>query len=179
MPLVSLPCEPASLRKQGLNAAYRSGSEAPSRISSEWYAASATSVADFGSFADLEAAAKEEGQLNVIALPRDWANYGEILDLFAERYPEITINEASPDVSSQEEIDAADGWDLTISARGREALEKKAAELLERGAGRVEVLPADMTDAESIAALSARHRRIVSRRVPRLVSPPRTREVHP
>ncbi len=24
---------------------------------------------------------------------------------------------------------AADGWDLTISARGREALEKKAAEL--------------------------------------------------
>ena len=40
---------------------------------------------------------------------------------------------------------AADGWDLTISARGREALEKKAAELLERGAGRVEVVPADMT----------------------------------
>ncbi|HZU52260.1 MAG TPA: hypothetical protein VFF77_00065, partial [Holophagaceae bacterium] len=34
--------------------------------------------------------------LNVIALPRDWANYGEILDLFAERYPEITITEASP-----------------------------------------------------------------------------------
>jgi putative spermidine/putrescine transport system substrate-binding protein len=71
-------------------------------------AAAATSVADFGSFADLEAAAKEEGQLNVIALPRDWANYGEILDLFAEKYPEITINEASPDVSSAEEIQAAE-----------------------------------------------------------------------
>jgi putative spermidine/putrescine transport system substrate-binding protein len=70
-------------------------------------AASATSLADFGSLSDLEAAAKAEGALNVIALPRDWANYGEILDLFAERYPEITINEASPDVSSQEEIDAA------------------------------------------------------------------------
>src|SRR5690606_20291634 len=39
---------------------------------------------------------------------RDWANYGEILDLFAERYPEITINEASPDVSSAEEIQAAE-----------------------------------------------------------------------
>jgi len=71
-------------------------------------AATATSVDDFGSFEELEAAAKAEGNLNVIALPRDWANYGEILDLFAERYPEITINEQSPDVSSAEEITAAE-----------------------------------------------------------------------
>ncbi|WP_314427016.1 extracellular solute-binding protein [uncultured Microbacterium sp.] len=70
-------------------------------------AASATSVEDFGSFEALEEAAKAEGQLNVIALPRDWANYGEILDLFVEKYPEITVNEASPDVSSAEEIQAA------------------------------------------------------------------------
>jgi len=70
-------------------------------------AKTATSVADFGTFADLEAAAKAEGNLNVIALPRDWANYGEILDLFASKYPEITINEQSPDVSSMEEIQAA------------------------------------------------------------------------
>lgn len=77
-------------------------------------AATATSLADLGAFSDLEAAAKAEGQLNVIALPRDWANYGEILDLFAQRYPEITINEQSPDVSSAEEIQAAktnDGLD--------------------------------------------------------------------
>ncbi|RXZ67279.1 ABC transporter substrate-binding protein [Agromyces albus] len=71
-------------------------------------AASATSVTDFGSFADLETAAKAEGALNVIALPRDWANYGEILDLFAERYPEIAITEQSPDISSAEEIQAAE-----------------------------------------------------------------------
>ncbi|WP_217182889.1 ABC transporter substrate-binding protein [Streptomyces sp. AC495_CC817] len=71
-------------------------------------AATATSVADFGTFADLEAAAKAEGALNVIALPRDWANYGEIIDLFTEKYPEITVNEASPDVSSAEEIQAAE-----------------------------------------------------------------------
>lgn len=71
-------------------------------------AQTAASLADFGTFEDLEAAAKAEGQLNVIALPRDWANYGEILDLFAERYPEITINEQSPDVSSAEEIQAAE-----------------------------------------------------------------------
>ncbi len=31
----------------------------------------------------------------------------EILDLFAQRYPEITVNEQSPDVSSAEEIQAA------------------------------------------------------------------------
>ena len=70
-------------------------------------AASATDVSAFGSFEALETAAKAEGALNVIALPRDWANYGEILDLFAERYPEIAINEQSPDVSSAEEIQAA------------------------------------------------------------------------
>ncbi|WP_232716993.1 SDR family NAD(P)-dependent oxidoreductase [Gordonia metallireducens] len=52
---------------------------------------------------------------------------------------------------------AADGWDLTISARGREALENKAAELRERGAGRVEVVPADMTDADAITALGTAH----------------------
>jgi putative spermidine/putrescine transport system substrate-binding protein len=71
-------------------------------------AASATSIADFGTFADLEAAAKAEGKLNVIALPRDWANYGAILDAFAAKYPEITIEEQSPDISSAEEIQAAE-----------------------------------------------------------------------
>ncbi|MCX6503098.1 MAG: extracellular solute-binding protein [Microbacterium sp.] len=71
-------------------------------------AAAATSLDDFGTLADLEAAAKAEGALNVIALPRDWANYGEIIDLFAETYPEITITEQSPDISSAEEIQAAE-----------------------------------------------------------------------
>jgi putative spermidine/putrescine transport system substrate-binding protein len=71
-------------------------------------AATATSLADFGALEDLEAAAKAEGQLNVIALPRDWANYGAVLDAFAAKYPEITINEASPDASSAEEIQAAE-----------------------------------------------------------------------
>ncbi|GAA1916060.1 extracellular solute-binding protein [Microbacterium aoyamense] len=71
-------------------------------------ASTATSLADFGTLADLEAAAKAEGQLNVIALPRDWANYGEIIDLFKEKYPEITVNEQSPDISSAEEIQAAE-----------------------------------------------------------------------
>lgn len=88
-----------------LGACADAGAEAPANGID---AATATSLADFGSFEELEAAAKAEGQLNVIALPRDWANYGEILDLFASKYPEITINEASPDASSAEEIQAAE-----------------------------------------------------------------------
>lgn len=69
--------------------------------------ASATSAEDFGGFDALVAAAEEEGELNVIALPENWANYGEIIDLFEEKY-DITVNSADPDVSSAEEIQAAD-----------------------------------------------------------------------
>jgi putative spermidine/putrescine transport system substrate-binding protein len=89
----------------GLSAcAGQSNADAPSDVD----AATATSLADFGSLEALEEAAKAEGALNVIALPRDWANYGEVLDLFIERYPEITVTEASPDASSAEEIQAAE-----------------------------------------------------------------------
>jgi putative spermidine/putrescine transport system substrate-binding protein len=70
-------------------------------------AATATNLDAFGGLTGLEDAAKAEGALNVIALPRDWANYGAVLDAFAEKYPEITINEATPDASSAEEIQAA------------------------------------------------------------------------
>ncbi len=83
------------------------GASADAPAGSTTDATSATSLADFGTMADLEAAAKAEGTLNVIALPRTWANYGEVLDLFAQRYPEITITEQSPDASSAEEIQAA------------------------------------------------------------------------
>ncbi|MFC6152659.1 ABC transporter substrate-binding protein [Nocardioides yefusunii] len=70
-------------------------------------AAKATSVADFGTFDDLVKAAQAEGELNVIALPEDWANYGEIIEEFSEKYG-IKVNSAQPDASSQEEINAAD-----------------------------------------------------------------------
>jgi putative spermidine/putrescine transport system substrate-binding protein len=80
----------------------------PTSSASEVDASTATSLAAWGDLASLEAAATAEGALNVIALPRDWANYGAVLDLFASKYPGITINEASPDASSAEEIQAAD-----------------------------------------------------------------------
>jgi putative spermidine/putrescine transport system substrate-binding protein len=69
-------------------------------------AATATSAEDFGGMDELIAAAQEEGELNVIALPPDWANYGEIIDTFAEKY-DIKVNSAQPDAASQDEINAA------------------------------------------------------------------------
>ena len=53
----------------------------------------------------LAAAAKTEGRLNVIAVPRDWANYGVILDRFQALYG-VTIDSANPDGSSAEELQA-------------------------------------------------------------------------
>ncbi|MET1042600.1 MAG: ABC transporter substrate-binding protein [Microbacteriaceae bacterium] len=70
-------------------------------------ASSATSAEDFGGFDALVAAAEAEGELNVIALPDTWANYGEIIALFEDTY-DITVNSADPDVSSAEEIQAAE-----------------------------------------------------------------------
>ncbi|WP_309616762.1 ABC transporter substrate-binding protein [Salinibacterium sp.] len=70
-------------------------------------ATTATSADDFGGMDALIEAAKAEGQLNVIALPDNWANYGEIKALFEEKYG-ITVNSADPDISSAEEIAAAD-----------------------------------------------------------------------
>lgn len=58
--------------------------------------AKATSLADFGTMEDLEKAAKEEGALNVIALPHDWSNYGEVIEGFKKKYPEIKVTELNP-----------------------------------------------------------------------------------
>jgi putative spermidine/putrescine transport system substrate-binding protein len=69
-------------------------------------AAQATSAADFGGMDGLVAAAKKEGELNVIALPPDWANYGAIIKSFAAKYG-IKVNSAQPDAASQDEINAA------------------------------------------------------------------------
>jgi putative spermidine/putrescine transport system substrate-binding protein len=68
-------------------------------------AATATSVADFGGMAALVKAAKKEGTLHIIAVPRDWANYGAIIDGFTKKYG-IKITDENPDGSSQDEINA-------------------------------------------------------------------------
>ncbi|MBN9620740.1 MAG: ABC transporter substrate-binding protein [Actinobacteria bacterium] len=64
-----------------------------------------TSAAAGGGMAALIAAAKKEGHLNVITLPRDWANYGALMDGFTKKYG-IAITDANPDGSSADEIAA-------------------------------------------------------------------------
>ncbi|WWR55031.1 extracellular solute-binding protein [Streptomyces sp. SCSIO 30461] len=70
----------------------------------------ATSAAEAGGMAALVDAAKREGSLNAIALPRDWADYGGLIDGFERKYG-IAVTVADPEASSQDEIDAikADG----------------------------------------------------------------------
>ncbi|HEX2551381.1 MAG TPA: hypothetical protein VHK64_07275, partial [Nocardioidaceae bacterium] len=69
-------------------------------------AATATSAADLGGMDALVKAAKKEGKLNVIALPPDWANYGNIIKTFGDKYG-IQVTSQQPDAGSQDEIDAA------------------------------------------------------------------------
>ena len=68
--------------------------------------AKATSISDFGGMDGLVAAAEKEGALNVIALPHDWSNYGDVISGFKKKYPKIKINEQNPNASSKEEVDA-------------------------------------------------------------------------
>jgi len=49
--------------------------------------------------------AKREGKLNVIALPHDWANYGEIISTFKKKYG-LAMDEQNPDGSSAQENQA-------------------------------------------------------------------------
>lgn len=65
----------------------------------------ATSADNAGGMRALVAAAKREGTLTTIALPRDWANYGGLIDGFQKKYGiKVTVEE--PLGHSQDEIDA-------------------------------------------------------------------------
>jgi len=57
------------------------------------------------SMSELVAQAKKEKGLNTIALPPDWANYGEIMSTFSKKYG-IGITNSNPDGSSAQENQA-------------------------------------------------------------------------
>jgi putative spermidine/putrescine transport system substrate-binding protein len=57
------------------------------------------------SLKELVAEAKKEKRLNTIALPPDWANYGEIMSTFSKKYG-IPITNDNPDASSAQENQA-------------------------------------------------------------------------
>ncbi|GAA2890072.1 extracellular solute-binding protein [Streptosporangium fragile] len=72
----------------------------------------------FSTMERLVEAARKEGSLTVIALPRDWVNYGEIIDAFAEEYG-IKVDQLEPEASSARAIEAAaslkpDVFDLSM-----------------------------------------------------------------
>jgi putative spermidine/putrescine transport system substrate-binding protein len=62
-----------------------------------------TDLKSCGGMDALVKAAQKEGKLNVITLPRDWANYGEAMDLFSKAFG-IKITDDNPDGSSAYEI---------------------------------------------------------------------------
>jgi putative spermidine/putrescine transport system substrate-binding protein len=66
----------------------------------------ATSAADVGGVDAICAAGKAEGQVNLIATPPDWANYGQMITDFQTKYG-IKVQSDQPDVDSQAEINAA------------------------------------------------------------------------
>ena len=68
-------------------------------------AAALPSQGTAANFATIVANAKKEGHLNTIALPPDWANYGEMMSTFQKKYG-IKITNANPDGSSAEENQA-------------------------------------------------------------------------
>jgi putative spermidine/putrescine transport system substrate-binding protein len=53
----------------------------------------------------LVAAAKQEGQLTVIALPHDWCGYGDVINGFKQKYG-LRVNELNPDAGSGDEVEA-------------------------------------------------------------------------
>jgi putative spermidine/putrescine transport system substrate-binding protein len=76
---------------------------APTEAAVDWKTATSAGA---GGVDAVCAAAKTEGQLNVIALPPEWANYGQMITDFEAKYG-IKVNSAQPDANSQQEIDAA------------------------------------------------------------------------
>ncbi|MFE3881493.1 ABC transporter substrate-binding protein [Streptomyces lydicus] len=68
-------------------------------------AATATTADALGGIDALAEAAKKEGTLHAIALPRDWANYGALIDGFTKKYG-IKVEVENPKGASQDEIKA-------------------------------------------------------------------------
>jgi putative spermidine/putrescine transport system substrate-binding protein len=80
-----------------------SGTSTSSGSAVNWATVSSASAG--GGMSALVAAAEKEGQLNVITLPSNWANYGNIMKDFSAKY-HIHITDANPDGSSQDELNA-------------------------------------------------------------------------
>ncbi len=70
---------------------------------SDW--GNAASAEAGGGMDALVAAAQAEGELNVIALPEDWCNYGDMIATFEDKYG-IKVNSITPEAGSADEVQA-------------------------------------------------------------------------
>jgi putative spermidine/putrescine transport system substrate-binding protein len=96
------PAAPTAAVATSVSAATAAPSAAPAKIV-DW--STVKSVEEGGGMDALIQAAQAEGELNVITLPRDWCNYGELMDMFTKKYG-ITVNSLNPDGGSADEIQA-------------------------------------------------------------------------
>ncbi|MDK2980769.1 MAG: putative spermidine/putrescine transport system substrate-binding protein [Chloroflexota bacterium] len=79
------------------------GGSSPAASASDW--SNATTAEDSGGMDALVAAAQAEGELNVIALPEDWCNYGQMITTFEDKYG-IQVNSITPEAGSADEVQA-------------------------------------------------------------------------
>jgi putative spermidine/putrescine transport system substrate-binding protein len=81
------------------------GSSGSGASSVDWSKVTSLTATGKTDMANLIKAAEKEGQLNVITLPSNWANYGTIMTDFSKLY-HIHISDAIPEGSSGQEITA-------------------------------------------------------------------------
>lgn len=62
------------------------------------------SLAACGGMTALVAAANKEGELNLVTLPSNWANYGTLMYDFEQKYPSIVVGDTNPNGSSAYEV---------------------------------------------------------------------------
>ncbi|HKV87492.1 MAG TPA: ABC transporter substrate-binding protein [Candidatus Dormibacteraeota bacterium] len=93
----------------------QSGSSSPPAPAADACARTAASTGDCGGMDRLVAMARSEGTLNVIGLPRAWANYGALLDGFQAKYG-IKITSLNPNGDSLDEIAAVTSAGKTANA---------------------------------------------------------------
>ncbi|MEO3859720.1 extracellular solute-binding protein [Acrocarpospora sp. B8E8] len=56
-------------------------------------------------------AAQKEGQLVLVGVPRDWVNYGEIIDEFSDKY-DVKVTALKPEATSAQQLSATENPDV-------------------------------------------------------------------
>ncbi len=101
-PSPSASSAPAPSTAAGPSAAAPSGAAPSAAVAAK----DAKTAAEAGGVDAVCAAGKAEGQVNIIATPPDWANYGQIITDFSAKYG-IKVQSDKPDGNGQDEINAA------------------------------------------------------------------------